>query len=116
MNPVLPFITDNEENIKRLVYLAYKSGAKFIHTYMGMTLRENQRDYYFLKLDKYFPNLKEKYIKTYGNRYECTSTKAKLLYKIFKEECNKYGILYNMNDIIKAYKKHILKDVQMSLF
>lgn len=116
MNPVLPFITDNEEDIKRLVYLAYKSGAKFIHTYMGMTLRENQKDYYFLKLDKYFPNLKEKYIKTYGNRYECTSTKAKLLYKIFKEECNKYGILYNMNDIIKAYKKHVLKDIQMTLF
>ena len=35
MNPVLPFITDNEDDIKKLVYLAYQNGAKFIHTYMG---------------------------------------------------------------------------------
>ena len=47
MNPVLPFITDSEEDIRELVKLAYENGAKFIHTFMGMTLRENQRDYYF---------------------------------------------------------------------
>ena len=29
MNPVLPFITDNEEDIKKLVKMAYESGAKF---------------------------------------------------------------------------------------
>ncbi len=52
MNPTLPFITDSEEDIKRLVKLAHENGAKFIHTYMGMTLRENQRDYYFKQLDK----------------------------------------------------------------
>lgn len=59
LNPVLPFITDSEEDIKKLVKLAAMSGAKFIHTYMGMTLRENQRDYYFQKLDQYFPGLKK---------------------------------------------------------
>ena len=41
--------TDSEEDIRELVKLAYENGAKFIHTFMGMTLRENQRDYYFLK-------------------------------------------------------------------
>ena len=46
MNPVLPFITDKEEDIIKLVRLASEYGAKFIHTYMGMTLRDNQRDYY----------------------------------------------------------------------
>ncbi len=40
MNPTLPFITDNEGNIKKLVKLAYEHGAKFIHTYMSVTLRE----------------------------------------------------------------------------
>ena len=38
---------------------------------MGMTLRKNQRDYYFEKLDKNFIALKEKYIKYYGNKYNC---------------------------------------------
>ena len=69
MNPVLPFITDNEEDIKKLVKMAYESGAKFIHTYVGMTLRENQRDYYFEQLDKHFKGLKDKYINYYGERY-----------------------------------------------
>ena len=116
MNPVLPFITDDEEDIKKLVKKAYESGAKFIHTYMGMTLRENQRDYYFEKLDKQFKGLKEKYIKYYGERYNCAVPNYKSLYKVFTNECDKYGILYNMKDIIKAYKKEIKDNEQISLF
>ena len=116
MNPVLPFITDNEEDIKKLVQMAYESGAKFIHTYMGMTLRENQRDYYFEKLDKHFKGLKEKYIKYYGERYNCAVPNYKSLYKVFTNECDKYGILYNMRDIIKVYKKEIKDSEQISLF
>ena len=116
MNPVLPFITDSEEDIKKLVKMAYDSGAKFIHTYMGMTLRENQRDYYYDKLDKYFNGLKEKYIKYYKDRYECVVPNYKSLYKTFTNECDKYGILYNMKDIIKAYKKTIIDSEQMTLF
>ena len=116
LNPVLPFITDNEENVKRIVYLAYKSGAKFIHTYMGMTLRGNQRDYYYEKLDINFFGLKEKYIKYYGERYNLLVRNYKKLYKIFVNECNKYGILYEMDDIIRAYKKEIKSSEQISFF
>ena len=116
MNPVLPFITDKEEDIKKLVKLAHENGAKFIQTYMGMTLRENQRDYYYKKLDKYFPNVKDKYINYYGNKYNCPVSNYKKLYEIFKKECSKYGILYNMKDIIKAYKKEIKENEQISLF
>ena len=116
LNPVLPFITDNEEDIKELVRLAYKNGAKFINTFMGMTLRENQRDYYFNKLDQDFNGLKEKYIKYYDNRYNCIVPNYKRLYKVFTDECNKYGILYDMKDIIKAYKKQIKRNEQITLF
>lgn len=116
MNPVLPFITDKEDDIKKLVELANEYGAKFIHTYMGMTLRENQRVYYFEKLDEKFPGLKEKYIKTYGDRYNCLVPNYKQLYKVFEDECDKYGILYKMNDIIRAYKKKSTNDEQISLF
>ena len=116
MNPVLPFITDKEEDIKKLVKLAYLNGAKFIQTYMGMTLRENQRDYYYEQLDKKFKGLKDKYNKYYGNRYNCPVPNYKSLYEIFKKECYKYGILYDMNDIIKSYKKEIKENEQISLF
>lgn len=116
MNPTLPFITDKEEDIKKLVKLAYENGAKFIHTYMGVTLRENQREYYFKKLDEHFAGLKQKYIKVYGDKYNCTIPDGKRLYKMFTSECDKYGILYNMSDIIKAYKKTLKTDEQITLF
>lgn len=116
MNPVLPFITDKEEDIRELVRLAHLSGAKFIHTYMGMTLRDNQRDYYFEKLDNFFPGLKSKYISIYGNKYECVVPNYKRLFEVFVSECKKNGILYNMEDIIKAYKKNIKENDQLSLF
>ena len=116
MNPVLPFITDKEEDIKKLVRIASEYGAKFIHTYMGMTLRENQRAYYFDKLDEKFPGLKNKYIKNYGDKYNCLVPNYKNLYKVFTDECNKYGILYKMNEIIKAYKKESANNEQITLF
>ena len=116
MNPVLPFITDNEEDIKELVKLVYENGAKFIHTYMSMTLRENQRDYYFYKLDQHFIGIKEKYIKCYENKYNCVVLNYKWLYKVFTNECNKYGILYDMKEIIKSYRKVIKSNEQITLF
>lgn len=116
MSPMLPFITDKEEDIRYLVKLAYENGAKFIHTYMGMTLRENQREYYFYKLDQHFIGIKEKYIKYYGDKYNCIVPNYKRLYKVFTDECIKYGILYDMKDIIKAYKKEIKSNEQITLF
>lgn len=83
---------------------------------MGMTLRENQRDYYYQMLDQYFPGLKTKYIKTYGNKYQCMPPNAMNLYKVFTRECDKYKILYNMKDIITAYKEKSKTNQQMSLF
>ena len=115
MNPVLPFITDSEEDIKELVSLAHENGARFIQSYMGVTLRENQRDYYYEQLDRSFPGLKEKYISRYGDRYACAVPDWKRLYKVLTDECDRYGIYHEMKDIIKGYKKD-KDDVQTSLF
>lgn len=103
--PVLPYITDNEENIVSIVRMAKESGAKFIYPAFGMTLRGNQRAHYYSKLDALFPGLKEKYMKQYGERYSCGSPKAKKLYGLFVSECEKNGLLFKMKDIIKAYKR-----------
>ncbi len=112
--PVLPFIEDTEENISKVVELAHKSGANFIYPAFGVTLRRNQRDWYYKKLDELFPLVKEKYIKNYGSSYECRSLKAKELWSFFKVKCDEYGIIYNMEDIIKEYKKPEM--TQLSFF
>jgi len=113
--PVLPFIADNEENVHQLVRLANESGARFIFPAFGVTLRANQRDYFYKKLDELFPSLKQKYIAQYGNSYECHSPNARNLYKLFSDECKRYGILYKMSDIITGYKS-AYESGQMSFF
>ena len=113
--PVLPFLEDNEENISGIVNLAHKNGAKFIYPAFGVTLRQNQRDWYYKKLDDNFPGIKQKYIQQFGNNYECRSPKAKVLWQLFQRECDRFGILYKMEDIIAAYKNGY-EDNQLSLF
>lgn len=113
--PVLPFLEDNEENIYRIVKLAYESGAKFIYPAFGVTLRQNQRDWYYKKLDENFPSIKQKYIEQFRNNYECRSPKAKELWQLLQRECERYGILYKMKDIIDGYKKGYEAN-QLSLF
>ncbi|MDF2656187.1 MAG: Radical domain protein [Bacillota bacterium] len=115
MMPILPFLEDTEDNIQSIIDLAYQSGARFIYPAFGMTLRQNQRDWYYDKLDQLFPGLKEKYLAAYGNKYECHSPRAKVLWRSFRSRCDHYGILYRMEDIIKGYKEAYQVD-QISLF
>lgn len=113
--PLLPFIEDNEENVKGIIREGHKNGAKFIYPGFGVTLRDNQRDWYFNKLDKEFPGIKEKYMKYYGNKYGCTVLNYKALMREFRRECDSLGIKYRMNDIINEYKKKY-RNEQMTLF
>lgn len=116
--PILPFINDTEENIKNIVRKASQCGAKFVFSYgMGVTLRQNQREHYYQKLLELFPNekLPGKYIEAYGEIYEYRPINSKKLWSVFKEECQKYNILYDMKDIIRDYKKYYEKE-QISWF
>lgn len=115
--PVLPFLEDTEDNIISIVEKAKESKAAFIYPAFGVTLRHNQREWYYSKLIQLFPekNLVELYKSNYGSLYECRSLNAKKLWGIFSEKCREYGILYNMKDIIHAYKKNY-KYSQLTLF
>ena len=66
--PVLPFLEDSVENIGEIIRRAEAAGARFIYPAFGMTLRGNQRDWYFRKLEELFPGegLSDKYRKRYG--------------------------------------------------
>lgn len=115
--PVLPFLNDTVENVTAIVKKAHECGAKFIYPAFGMTLRGNQRSWYFDRLHQLFPgrNLVEQYLSRYGERYNCTSPKARKLWSVFSELCMEKGILYKMDDIIYSYKKPYFSG-QMNLF
>ena len=115
LTPILPYINDTEENIRAIINKAAEAGAKFVYAMFGVTLRENQRDYFYQKLDEHFPGIKKKYIEKYGDSYSCTSDHANDLFKIYVSECKRLGLLYKMEDIIDGYKG-VNSYEQISLF
>ncbi len=96
MMPILPFIEDNEENITAIVEQAAANGASYIIPWMGMTMRDRQRDYYYRQLDALFPGIREKYERAYGDRYSCDTPNAPQLYRLFNALCEKHHIATNL--------------------
>lgn len=103
--PVLPWITDSEENILTLVRRAKEAGVPFIYPAFGLTMRDRQRAYFYRQLDRAFPGLKHKYIARYGTRYQCASPHARQLWEVFTRACDEAGILYQMRDITRRYQR-----------
>ena len=117
--PILPFINDNEENI--LGILNYCKEAKvygIICFGMGLTLRDGNREYFYNELDKIFPNLKDLYIRKYGNSYVLNSDNNEELMKIFHEFCEKNNIVHENNKIFDYLKRFETKEEvkQLSFF
>jgi DNA repair photolyase len=107
--PILPWINDTEENIRGLLSYCEEAGVYGILTFgMGLTLREGNREYFYEKLDKHLPGLKEKYIREYGNRYVLASKNESILMKIFDEFCRARNIVNNADEIftwLRTYKE-----------
>ena len=84
---------------------------------MGLTLRDGNREYFYAALDKHFPGLKDRYIRTYGNAYELPSPKNDQLMGLFHGFCEYYGIWHN-NDHIFSYLRELETNggVQLSFF
>lgn len=117
LDPFLPFINDTEENIKGLLDYCVKAKVKGIICFdIGLTLRNGNREYFYKQLDKHFPNLKNKYIKTYGNSYEITSKNRDRLMDIITGTCRKNEIMYNTNEVFTYLHKFESKEKQLSLF
>ena len=81
---------------------------------MGLTLREGDREYYYAALDRHFPGLKEKYIRTYGNAYELPSPDSAKLMKLFRSFCREHGILYRPDDCFSYMQEFPEKYRQIS--
>ena len=115
--PVLPFIEDTIENITSIIDLAADAGASFIYPYFGVTLRHNQREYFYAKLASLFPNhgYVNLYKDIYGDTYECVSKNLQELEYRFTEKCEKHNILYKMDDIISSYKSRYITQ-QLTIF
>ena len=117
LSPVLPFINDTEENITAILNECVSAGVKGVIDFgMGLTLREGDREYYYAALDRYFPGMKERYIRRYGNAYELPSPKANELTKAFRRICIENGIMYTPDKCFSYIRELPEKYEQLSLF
>ena len=117
LTPILPFINDTEENIKAILENCVKVGVKGIICFdMGLTLREGDREYFYAALDKHFPVLKEKYIKTYGNAYNLPSPNSKYLMDLFQSICKENNLLYKPQYCFRYLNEFPEPNRQLTLF
>lgn len=117
--PILPFLNDTRENIEGILASCVEAGVKGVLCFnMGLTLREGNREYFYAQLNRLFPGLKERYIRTYGNQYGINSPRNEELMRLFHETCEKAGMLHHVEEIFPYL--HTFEEahpaLQLSLF
>ena len=117
MTPILPFLTDTEENVRRILDCCFDAGVKGVVCFgMGLTLRDGNREYYYAALDRHFPGLSDEYRRRYGNAYEIPSPNSAALWRIFHEECEKHGVLHDPEECFRYIADLPERNEQLSLF
>ena len=117
-SPLLPFINDTQENIDGIIDYCARAGVKAILCFgIGLTLREGNREYFYKALDRHFPGLKDRYIKTFGYNYEVSSPRAHELYIYLKERCRQNKIMLGTDSVFKWIEEFPEREnLQQSLF
>ena len=117
--PILPFLNDTEENIRGILEACAETGVRGVICFgMGLTLREGNREYFYDRLDRLFPGLKERYIRTYGTQYVVSSPRNGELMRLFHTLCEEKGMMHDNEQIFRYLSAFEEKNraEQLSLF
>ena len=95
LTPLLPFINDNEENVRPILEECSRVGVKGILC---------------------FDMVKERYMKNFGNAYIIPSPRSEELMKMFKCFCKENGIMHDPDEIFRYMHEFPEKYTQMSLW
>ncbi len=117
MTPILPFLTDTEENVRRILDCCFDAGVKGVVCFgMGLTLRDGNREYFYAALDRRFPGLSDEYRRRFGSAYEAASPNTERLLRLFHAECEKHGVLHEPDDCFRYIAALPERNDQLSLF
>ena len=117
LTPILPFLTDTEENVRTILDRCFDAGVKGVVCFgAGMTLRSGNREYYYRALDRHFPGLSEEYRRRYGDAYEVTSPNSAKLMRLFEAECEKRGVLHDPDECFRYIAEIPDRQTQLPLF
>lgn len=116
--PTLPFINDSLENLEGLLdYCARAKVYGILCFGFGLTLRDGSREFFYSKLDEFFPGAKDVYKRAFDNSYECLSPNNAILMDFFNSECSKLGIINNTRQLFAFMRTFDDPSIeQMSLF
>ncbi len=113
MSPILPFINDTEENIRGILDDCVEAKVYGIICFgIGVTLRDGDREYFYQALDRHFPGIKQKYIRTYGNAYEINSPNHGTLMQLFHKITREHGIENDVNRIFSYLHEYEEKNYE----
>ena len=117
ISPILPFINDTEENLRGLLDYCFDADVKGIMCFgFGTTMRAGSREPFYQALDKHFPQLKQRYVDTYGYAYNCASPNHNKLMQQLIEQCDKYGVMRNVDEIFAYLHDLPERNKQTSIF
>ncbi len=119
LSPILPFINDTEENIRGILNYCIDAKVYGVICFgIGLTLREGNREYFYKNLDRFFPNLKQKYINKYQNNYVVNSQRNYKLMNLFHNICSDNNIVHDNKVIFNYLNLYEQKksNLQLNLF
>ncbi|RJS84699.1 radical SAM protein [Candidatus Bathyarchaeota archaeon] len=91
--PLLPYISDGEDNLREMVKAARDYGADYV--FFGvLTLYGEGKALYFNVLKKRFPELLQKYKKIYRKRFQPNVNYVRELEYMARDLCNRYNVRY----------------------
>ncbi|MBO4637115.1 MAG: radical SAM protein [Clostridiales bacterium] len=117
LTPILPFINDTEDNVRSILNACVDAGVRGVIDFgMGLTLRDGDREYFYDALDRHFPGLKDRYIRTYGYAYEIPSPNSRELTALLRDICRSSGLMYKPEDCFAFMNDLPEKNDQISIF
>jgi len=92
MMPILPGLCDDEANLENVVRWTAEHGGKFVLA-SGLSLSDQQREYFFKVLFERFPDLLPLYQHHYPpGSYSATGNEWRKTALLIRELCSRYGI------------------------
>lgn len=114
--PILPYINDTQENIRAILDMCVEAKVRGVLCFgMGVTMREGNREYFYRQLDRHFPNIKQRYIREFGNNYVVNSPKNNELMKLYHRTCSDNGIMHSADEIFEYLHRFEEKNAPQQL-
>ncbi len=97
--PILPFITDSDENLETIVRLTKENGGSFVLA-GGLVLSDEQAKSFYTSLGAYGEGLVQKYKRVYQGNFSPRDNSWQAIGKKIKSLCEEYGLDYRIKRFI----------------